>query len=408
MEFDFTTVLDRRGRDALAVDVVPYPDVTVDAGLRPIPMWVADMSFPTAPSIVEAVQSRLAHPNFGYFLLPDAYYRSIIDWQKTRHGVEGLLKEHIGYENGVLGGVSSVLRSLTKDGDPILVHSPTYVGFLHVLHGLNRKVVTSPLTRDGDGVWRMDYADMDRKIKENGIKVVIFCSPHNPCGRVWTREEIESAMAVYRENGCMVISDEIWADLTFGAHRHIPTQSVSDDAKNRTVAFYAPSKTFSLAGLIGSYHIIYNEALRKTVTDCGDATHYNSCNVLSLHALLGAYSAAGARWLDELRTVLEQNLRYVKDFMETNFPGVSMFLPEGTYMLFLNCRGWCDAHRVSTDDLIKRGVRAGVIWQRGADFGDPDSIRLNVALPFSLVEEAMQRLKTRVFVDCASETNAQE
>jgi cystathionine beta-lyase len=130
--------------------------------------------------------------------------------------------------------------------------------------------------------------------------------------------------------------------------------------------------------------------------------------VLSLHALLGAYSAAGARWLDELRTVLEQNLRYVKDFMETNFPGVSMFLPEGTYMLFLNCRGWCDAHHISTDDLIKRGVRAGVIWQRGADFGDPDSIRLNVALPFSLVEEAMQRLKTRVFVDCASETNAQE
>ncbi len=399
MEFDFTTVLDRRGKDALAVDVIPYPGVTVEDGLRPIPMWVADMSFKTAPSIVSAVEKRLFHPNFGYFLLPDAYYQAIIDWQRTRHGVEGLQKAHIGYENGVLGGVSSVIRALTNEGDPILVHSPTYVGFLHVLHDLNRTVVSSPLTRDENGVWRMDYEDMDRKIKENGIRLVIFCSPHNPCGRVWTQEELERAMDVCRENGCTVISDEIWADLTFDGHRHIPTQSVSEDAKLRTVAFYAPSKTFSLAGLIGSYHIIYNRELKKLVSDVGSATHYNSCNVLSLHALLGAYSPEGARWVDELRAVLFGNLSYVKYFMENHFPGVTMFLPEGTYMLFLNCRAWCDAHNVSMDELLLRGVRAGVIWQRGADFGDPDGIRLNVALPFSLVEEAMERLKTRVFID---------
>ncbi len=399
MEFDFTTVLDRRGKDALAVDIIPYRDVTVEDGLKPIPMWVADMSFPTAPSVVAAVQKRLEHPNFGYFLLPDAYYDAIIRWQRTRHGVEGLKKEHIGYENGVLGGVSSVLRALTNEGDPILVHSPTYVGFLHVLKGLHRRIVTSPLTRDERGVWRMDYADMERKIKENGVKLVIFCSPHNPCGRVWEREEIERAMAVYRDCGCTVISDEIWADLTFPGHRHIPTQSVSEDAKLRTVAFYAPSKTFSLAGLIGSYHIIFNEELRRIVTDCGEATHYNSCNVLSLHALLGAYSPDGARWVDALCDVLYQNLRYVKAFMETNFEGVSMFLPEGTYMLFLNTGAWCRAHGITMDELLGRGVRAGVIWQRGADFGDPDCIRLNVALPFSLVEEAMHRLKERVFVD---------
>ena len=399
MEFDFTTILDRRGRDALAVDLVPYRDVQVEEGVRPIPMWVADMSFPTAPSVVEAVQKRLDHPNFGYFLLPDAYYGAIKNRQKTRHRVEGLEKEHIGYENGVLGGVSSALRALTNEGDPILVHSPTYVGFLHVLKDLNRRIVTSPLTRDEAGVWRMDYADMEQKITENGIRLVIFCSPHNPCGRVWEREEIEQAMDVYRRCGCTVISDEIWADLTFGAHKHVPTQSVSEDARMRTIAFYAPSKTFSLAGLIGSYHIIYNEELKKAVTGCGDATHYNSCNVLSLHALLGAYSEKGARWVDELRAVLYGNLCYVKYFMENHFPGVSMFLPEGTYMLFLNCRDWCEAHHVPMEELLLRGVRAGVIWQRGADFGDPDCIRLNVALPASLVEEAMERLKDRVFVD---------
>ena len=398
MEFDFTTVLDRRGKDALAVDVIPYRDVTVKDGLRPIPMWVADMSFPTAPSIVKAVENRLAHPNFGYFLLPDSYYQAIIDWQTTRHGVQGLFKEHIGYENGVLGGVGSALRTLTNEGDPILVHEPTYIGFLHLLHDLKRTVITSPLVRDERGVWRMDYADMEAKIKAHGVKVAIFCSPHNPCGRVWEREEIEQAMAVYARCGCTVISDEIWADLTFEGHRHIPTQSVNEDAKNRTIAFYAPSKTFSLAGLIGSYHIIYNDDLRKAVEETGHATYYNSCNVLSLHALLGAYSPEGARWLDELRTVLYGNLKYVKDFMETNFEGVSMFLPEGTYMLFLNCRGWCDAHGVPMETLLKRGVEAGVIWQNGADFGNADCIRLNVALPFSLVEEAMQRLKERVFL----------
>lgn len=399
MEFDFTTILDRKGKDALAVDIIPYPGVQVEDGLRPIPMWVADMSFPTAPSIVEAVKARLDHPNFGYFLLPDSYFDAIKNWQKTRHGVEGLTKEHIGYENGVLGGVSAAIRSLTNEGDPILVHSPTYVGFLHVLHDLGRRVVTSSLKRDEAGVWRMDYADMEQKIKENGIRLVIFCSPHNPCGRVWEREEIERAMAVYRDCGCTVLSDEIWADLTFADHKHIPTQSVNADAKNRTIAFYAPSKTFSLAGLIGSYHIIFNEELRKIVTDCGKATFYNSCNVLSLHALLGAYSDAGARWLDELRAVLYGNLCYVKYFMENRFPGVSMFLPEGTYMLFLNCKAWCEAHGVTMDELLKRGVRAGVIWQNGADFGDPDCIRLNVALPFSLVEEAMKRLEERVFID---------
>ncbi|MBR0508334.1 MAG: aminotransferase class I/II-fold pyridoxal phosphate-dependent enzyme [Clostridia bacterium] len=398
MEFDFTTILDRRGRDALAVDVVPYRDVTVEDGLRPIPMWVADMSFPAAPSVVEAIKARLGHPNFGYFLLPDVYYDAIIRWQRTRHGVEGLEKAHIGYENGVLGGVSAAIRALTNEGDPILVHSPTYIGFLHVLKDLGRRIVTSPLTRDEAGVWRMDYAGMARKIRENGVKLVIFCSPHNPCGRVWTREEIERAMDVYRDCGCTVLSDEIWADLTFPGHEHVPTQSVSEDARERTIAFYAPSKTFSLAGLIGSYHIVYNEALRKAVTDKGDETYYNSCNVLSLHALLGAYSERGARWVDELLTVLYGNLKYVKTFLESNFPGVSTFLPEGTYMLFVNCRAWCDAHGVTMDELLKRGVRAGVIWQNGADFGDPDCIRMNVALPFTLVKEAMQRLKTRVFI----------
>ena len=200
MPYDFTTYLDRRGRDSIAADWIPFPGVTVDEGVEPIPMWVADMSFPVAPPVIEAMQSRLAFPSLGYFPLPPAYTESILRWQRERNGAEGLEKEHLGYENGVLGGVSSAIRMLTAPGEKILVHAPTYVGFLHVLEDTGRVPVTSPLCRDADGVWRMDYADMDRKLRENRIHLAIFCSPHNPTGRVWEREEIARAMAIFEKN----------------------------------------------------------------------------------------------------------------------------------------------------------------------------------------------------------------
>lgn len=185
MQYDFDTILDRRGRDALALDMIPYDGVEPKEGFSRIPMWVADMSFPTAPPVLEAIRARLDHPNFGYFQLSGAYFDSIIRWQQARHGVSGLERRHIGYENGILGGVSSVVQALTCPGEPILVHSPTYVGFTHTLERLGRPIIHTPLTQDAEGIWRMDYADMDRKLKESDIHVAILCSPHNPCGRVW-------------------------------------------------------------------------------------------------------------------------------------------------------------------------------------------------------------------------------
>lgn len=184
MQYDFDTILDRRGRDALALDMIPYDGVEPKEGFSRIPMWVADMSFPTAPPVLEAIRARLDHPNFGYFQLSDAYFDSIIRWQQVRHGVTGLERQHIGYENGVLGGVSSVVQALTCPGEPILVHSPTYVGFTHTLERLGRPIIHTPLTQDAEGIWRMDYAGMDRKLRENDIHVAILCSTHNPCGRV--------------------------------------------------------------------------------------------------------------------------------------------------------------------------------------------------------------------------------
>lgn len=398
MKYDFTTVLDRRGRDSTAADVIPFKGFQVDEGFDPIPMWIADMSFKAAPAVMDAIYRRMEMPNFGYFPLPKEYFDSIIRWQQKRNGVEGLLPEHIGYENGVLGGVSSALQAFTAPGEEVLVHSPTYVGFTHTFQDTGRIAVHSPLKRDEEGIWRMDYEDMDRKIKEHNIHLAIFCSPHNPCGRVWERREIERAMEVYAANNCLVISDEIWSDIIMPGYKHIPTQSISEDARERTIAFYAPSKTFSLAGLVGSYHIIYNKYLRERVLRQSRLSHYNDPNVLSVHALIGGFSPEGEAWADEMIQVVKGNLDYACGFIRDNFPGVKVMRPQGTYMLFLDCGDFCRSRGISISQLQERGVRRGVIWQNGEDFLLPDSIRMNFALPRSLAEEAMERLKKYVFV----------
>ena len=397
MKYDFTTILDRSGKDAIAANSIPFPDVYVQDGFSAIPMWVADMSFVLAPPILEALEKRLQFPSMGYFELSDEYFQSIINWQQSRNGVRGLEREFIGYENSVLGGVSTAVQCFSGAAEKILVHAPTYVGFTKTLDKLGRPLVHSPLKMDKEGIWRMDFEDMDRKIKENNIHLAIFCSPHNPSGRVWERWEIEKAMEVYRENDCIVIADEIWSDLIMAGFSHIPTQSISEDARNRTIAFYAPSKTFSLAGLVGSYHIIYNRQLRDRVRHHSVMSHYNQPNVLSMHALLGAYSPEGARWADEVCQVIDRNMKLMSDYLST-VPGIRFMRSQGTYMLYLDCTEWCEKHCVSIHELHREAVQRGVIWQNGEPFMMPNTTRMNLALPTSQVEEVIRRLKKYVFL----------
>lgn len=385
--------------DALAVDGLGHgeaPDRPGD-GYDAIPMWVADMNFPTAPAITEAIIARAKHPAFGYFSPSDDYYRAIIDWQSRRNGVEGLTASAIGYENGVLGGVISAIATCAAPGDAVLLHSPTYVGFTHVLDINGFKSVLSPLIQDERGVWRMDYADMEKKLAENHIHVVVFCSPHNPCGRVWERGELEQAMELFRKYDCAVISDEIWSDLIMPGHEHIPTQNVSEDARRRTVALYAPSKSFNLAGLVGSYHIIYDSCLRDRVVSRTKKSRYNGMNVLSMHALIGAYSNDGEEWLDELIRVLDGNINWACNYIRDSFEGVDVMRPEGTYMLFLDCSSWCQTNGRDIDWVLHEGWRVGVDWQDGRAFHGPCHLRMNLALPLDRVQEAFRRLRRYVF-----------
>lgn len=401
MKYDFTSIIDRHGRDSIAVNRPVFPGFSPVGETKPgfdaIPMWVADMNFATVPTIPEAIVERAKHPLYGYFQPPKEYFDTIIRWQQIRNNVNDLTAECIGYENGVLGGVVSALNVFCSKGANVLLHSPTYIGFTMSLKNNGYNIVHSPLKLDENGVWRMDYEDMDAKLKQHKIHAAVFCSPHNPCGRVWEREEIERAMEIYRANDVYVISDEIWSDIVLDGHKHIPTQSVSEDARNRTVAIYAPSKTFNLAGLVGSYHIIYNKYIRERVQKESSLSHYNSMNVLSMHALMGAYKPEGYEWVDELNKVLSDNVNYAYDYITKHFAGVSLAKPEGTYMLFLDCSEWCEKHGKTIDQLQRAGVEVGVVWQDGRMFHGSCSIRINLALPHSLVVEAFDRLDRYVF-----------
>lgn len=405
MKYDFETIIERHGMDALAVDRpeeerasgTGYFGQPLKEGFDSIPMWVADMNFATVPTIPQAIAERLSHPVYGYFSPRKEYYDAIIKWQAKRNHVEGLTPECIGYENGVLGGVVSAAGVLCSQGDKILVHSPTYIGFTNALGNAGYELVHSPLKPDENNVWRMDFEDMEKKIVENKIHTAILCSPHNPTGRAWERWELEKAMELFQKLEVYVISDEIWSDLYLADYEHIPTQSVSEDAKMRTIAFYAPSKTFNLAGLVGSYHIVYHPWLRQRLRKESSLSHYNSMNLLSMYALMGAYEPEGYEWVEELKSVLTKNVDYACDFIENHWKGVKASKPQATYMLFLDCEEWCREHDKTIDELQKAGLEVGVLWQDGRAFHGAYGIRMNLALPFAKVQEAFERLDTYVF-----------
>lgn len=401
MKYDFTSIMERKGMDAFAVDSLGRaPGLAPEApenGMDVIPMWVADMNFPACPTIPQAIINRVKEPHYGYFEPRKEYYDSIIRWQETRNGVTGLKKEHIRYENGVLGGVISALNVFCSKGDKVLVHSPTYIGFTKSLINNGYHIVHSQLVQDDAGIWRMNFADMEQKLKEERIHAAIFCSPHNPCGRVWERWEIEQFMELCKKYDVFVVSDEIWSDIILTGHKHIPTQSVSEDARMRTAAFYAPSKTFNLAGLVGSYHIVYNKWIQDRMDKESSLSHYNDMNLLSMYGLIGAYQPEGYEWADELCQVLTENVNYACQYISEHFQGVSVSRPQGTYLLFLDCSQWCKLHECDIEHVERAAWKVGVAVQDGRMFHGPCHLRMNLALPLSRVQEAMHRLDQYVF-----------
>ena len=393
MKYDFTSIIDRKGKDAIAVDNIGKklwgnePEAPKE-GFDPIPMWVADMNFGTAPAVTDAIIARAQHPTFGYYETRDEYFDGIINWQTNRNGHKGLTKECIGYENGVHGFVTSAVSVLSAPGDYILLHSPVYVGFWSDVEGIGRNSVYSELKRDENGVWRMDYEDMDAKLKAYNIHLAIFCSPHNPTGRVWEKWEIENVVNLCGKLGVKIVSDEIWADFVVDPDcKHIPTQSVSDLAKEIVTANYAPSKTFNLAGLQGSYSVTYNKQMRDKIDKIGSTTHSNAVSLLTLEACIGAYTG-GAEYVDEMLKYVRENQKLMVDYFNT-CEGVSVDLPQGTYVLWVNFDGLCEDVGVIRDQLRE----VGVITTDGRGFHGKTYLRFNCACPRANCEKAIKAMK---------------
>lgn len=390
MSCEFDKIWEREGHDAMKWEFPRYEQCSVHTKAQSIiPMWVADMDFATPECVIRAMQQRMEHPIFGYFGLPPEYVKAVALWQKTRFGVDyPFTRANILYQNSVLGGMAAFLTAYTLPGEQVLVNTPAYNGFLSVIANLGRVVCPSPLVQDAQGVYRLDFADMEKKIVEKKISVLIFCSPQNPTGRVWERAELEQLVALCDKLGVKIVSDEIWADfVTDPACRHLPTQSVSERARQITMALYAPTKTFNIAGLVGAYSIIYNAQMANKLAAVSAATHYNGPNILSCWALIGGYEG-GAAWVDEMDRYLRGNLEYVAHYLTAHFEGVKVTLPQATYLLWADIRGCGE----DPDALYRRILATGVLPSNGRAYLAEGHLRFNVACPRSLCEEAMHRL----------------
>lgn len=234
---------------------------------------------------------------FGYFKPDERFYSSIIRWHRERYGVGDLKEANISYQHSVLGALSSAVEAFTVKGEGVLVQTPGYAKFREIIEMRGRRVVKNPLIWDG-ATYRLDFEDMERKIVEEKIRLAVFCSPHNPTGRVWTREELETYAEICLRHGVLMVSDEIWADFSRG-EGHIPLHSVSEEAKNRTISFYSPTKTFNLAGLVISYGVVCDAELMRRFQAQSNLSHYNNCNALSMEASIATYSQGG-EWVDAL------------------------------------------------------------------------------------------------------------
>lgn len=360
-------------------------------------MWVADMDFAVLPQIRSAVTERAAHPIYGYSIPPAGYEESFMDWCARRHGLS-IEKEWMLRVTGVVTAMKAAILALTKPGDRVLVQTPVYPPFLGAVQITGRTLVCNPLTPDGEGRYRMDFDDLERQLAQ-GVPLMLLCSPHNPVGRVWTEEELERLLALCRRYGTLVFSDEIHWDLAYGGHCHTSLLHF-EDAKKCCILSTSAGKTFNIAGLKSGFAVVPNPGIRKKLYEQLDIFGAGSGNLFGYAATMAAYQHGDA-WAGALVGYLEANAAFVCRYLRENLPMVKAFMPEGTFLMWLDFRAFGIAQevllRMLTDD-------AGVIVNDGVTFGLEGNgfVRLNIACTRSRLQEGMERIQ-RVFA--GKETN---
>jgi cystathionine beta-lyase len=387
MRYDFDTVLDRRQTHSLKWD-----RCRVDFGLDDvIPMWVADMDFTAPPEVVEAVTRRAAHGAYGYASVPESMWASAIDWLRKRHGwtVE---RQWLGRAPGVVPALSLCVNAFTRPGDGVLVQTPVYYPFFHAVEKSGRRLLRNPLVEDGGG-YRMDLADLEQRIDQQ-TRLLILCSPHNPVGRVWRREELQRLGEVCVRRNLVVVSDEIHMDLALPGHPHVPLATISPALADRTIALLAPSKTFNIAGLNMSLVVASNADRLARYTAEFEAAGLIIASLFGTVALEAAYRC-GAGWLDQLLEYLVANVDLADRFIRERIPELRFIRPEGTYLALVDCRR-LGMPQQELDEFFLRKAR--VYFDSGAWFGEESRgfERINLACPRKTLTEALERIETAI------------
>ena len=387
---DFDAVVSRVGTFATKWDRMRTDFGTTDA----IPMWVADMDFPAAPAIRAAVADRAAHPFYGYTTEPPDYRGVVAGWLARRSGWRPEA-DWIVHSNGVLPGIAFSLQAFTNPGDTVLAFEPSYPPFRRMTVGQGREFLTVPLVPDdATGSLRIDLDQVARVLASRPVKVCIMCSPHNPTGRVWTREELAALDELLARHDVLVLSDEIHSDLIYPGHHHTPYPSVSESAAARSVTFVAPSKTFGTAGLQTAVVIIPNDEMRARFRDMEAAFGDTEMNPFGLASLIAAWTSCDS-WVDDVMRYLEETRDFVLEELRRRIPAIRPIKPEGTYLLWLDC----SKLGLGDPEMSEFFARvAGVALTPGAPFGVTGTghMRMNLALPRPLVRQALDQIERAV------------
>lgn len=354
-----------------------------------VPLWVADMDFMAPAPVIDALSDYTKRGLFGYSLVPDALYQAIFDWEKTHYGYS-LEKEDILFSPGVVPSIGVAIQAYTQPGDSILIHDPVYHPFANMVKANERNLVTSPLGIE-DGHFVMDLTDMEAKIKNNQVKMLILCIPHNPGGRVWTKAELIACGLLCQQYGVLVVSDEIHQDLVFAPYQHHSFHTLAPDFADFSIILTAATKTFNLAAVKLSMVYIKNKELRAAFQKVQSTTEQNTINTFGYVATQAAYEK-GEPWRQDLLTYLAENSRYTEAFFKEHLPQVKVMAPEGTYLMWLDFRAYDLSPKALEDKLVQE---AGVVLNNGAIFGNGGRgfMRLNLACPRETLAEGLERIR---------------
>ena len=386
MKYNFDEIIDRSTSHCVKIEKLKAVFGRDDL----LPLWVADMDFLSPPAITEALLERTRHGIFGYTVPNDGYYESIINWLKNRHNYE-VKQDEITFVPGVVKAFAFAIDVFTKENDKIIIQPPVYHPFRIVTQSLNRQVVNNPLILE-NGRQRIDFDGLRKIIAENDCKMLIFCSPHNPGGRVWDEDELKELAEICYDNNILVVSDEIHADLVLSGFNHRPFATVSEKARENSITLMAPSKTFNIAGIVSSFAVIHNKELQKKYLNFLSPRELNQGTIFAFTATEAAYKH-GEEWLDQLLDYVQKNIDFVDGFLKKNIPQIKVIRPEATFLVWLDCRELGLPQRELIDLFVNKAKLAlndGTVFGReGEGF-----MRLNVGTPLSNIGKALENLKS--------------